>query len=264
MFALPQTLWRHRELIRQLVRQDVVGRYRGSVLGVFWSFAHPLFMLAVYTIVFGQFFQAKWGGAGSTWEFALVLFSGLIIFNVFADCVTRAPTLITNNPNFVKKVIFPLEILPIVAAGSALFHASVSFLAWLCFYVVLKGIPPVTMFYLPLILLVFLPILLGFGWLLAAAAVFLKDVNQAIGLFTQALLFMSPVFYAIEIVPESVRPFMQLNPLTIIIEQSRTVMLAGSPPDFGLLAIYFAVSLCVAWVGLAFFQRLRSVFADVV
>lgn len=255
---------RNRELIWQLIRQDIVGRYRGSFFGVFWAFIHPLFMLSVYTLVFGRFFQTRWGNTGSTWEFALVLFSGLIIFNLFSECLMRAPALIANNPNFVKKVIFPLEIMPFVSTGSALFHSIVSIVAWLCFYVSIKGLPSISLLYLPFILLIFLPIILGISWFLAAAAVYFKDIGQIMGMATQAFLFLSPVFYSLQIVPQSYRWVMQLNPLTLIIEQARVVMLAGGTPDFGSLALYAMISLTICWGGFVFFQRLRGFFADVV
>lgn len=255
---------KNRELIRQLIRQDIVGRYRGSLLGVFWAFIHPLFMLTVYTLVFGKFFQAKWGTNGTTLEFALILFSGLIIFNLFSECLMRAPALVATNPNFVKKVIFPLEILPFVSTGSALFHSIVSIAAWLCFYVSIKGLPGLSIVYLPVILLVFLPIILGISWFLAAATVFFKDIGQIMGMATQAFLFLSPVFYSMQLVPESFRWVMHLNPLTLIIEQARTVMLSGGMPDFGALLLYAAISLTVCWGGFVFFQRLRGFFADVI
>ena len=187
---------RNQGLIRQLVKQEIVGRYRGSLFGVFWSFLQPLFMLLIFTVVFGKFFQARWGNSGSTWEFALVLFVGLIIFNLFSECATRAPSLISSNPNFVKKVIFPLEILPIVTVGSAFFHALVSLAAWLCFYLFIRGVPPVSFVFLPLILLIFLPVILGFCWFLAAASVFLKVLAQIMWMWLQAYICLSPVFYS--------------------------------------------------------------------
>ena len=255
---------RNRGLIGQLIRQDVVGRYRGSILGVFWAFLQPLFMLFIYTLVFGKFFQARWGNSGSTWDFALVLYSGLIIFNLFAESVMRAPSLVATNPNFVKKVIFPLEILPFVSAGSAFFHTAVSIIAWLCFYLILKGFPGVTILYLPLILTAFLPIILGVSWFLAAAAVFFRDISQMIGMITQAFLFLSPVFYSLQIVPEPFNFIMKLNPLTIIIEQARIVMLFGGKPDFAAILVYLIISTAICWLGFVFFQRLRLYFADAI
>jgi homopolymeric O-antigen transport system permease protein len=255
---------RHRELIGELVKRDVAGRYRGSFGGVLWSFAHPLFMLGVYTLVFGTFFNIRWGGANSTLEFSLVLFSGLIIFNFFAECATRAPTLVVAQPNYVKKVVFPLEIFPWVVMGSALFHAAVSFLAWLVFYVAIRGLPPSTIVLVPLVLLPLVPVVLGLGWFLSAIGVYVRDATHVIGILTQALLFLSPVFFSLEAVPDRLRPIMLANPLSFIIEQARRVMLDGSAPDFAGLALYALVSLVACWLGFAMFQRLRSGFADVI
>ncbi|MBS4095624.1 MAG: ABC transporter permease [Sulfuricella sp.] len=264
----PRLIWtslqKNQTLILELVKRDIGGRYKGSFGGVLWSFANPLFMLGVYTLVFGTIFNMRWGGANSTLEFSLVLFSGLIVFNFFSECVNRAPTLISNQPNYVKKVVFPLEIFPWVAIGSALFHAVVSFVAWLLFYVVLLGMPAWTIILVPIVMLPLLPVMLAVIWGLSALGVYVRDVGQVVHIVTQALLFLSPVFFSLESVPANLREIMLLNPLTFIIDQVRLVMLRGMFPDFLGLALYTAVALIVAWSGFALFQRLRDGFADVV
>lgn len=258
------SLLRNRELVWQLTQRDVVGRYRGSFMGLFWSFIHPLVMLAVYTIVFGVILKTKWMGIDDSLEFALVLFSGLIIYNFFSECLNRAPSLILGHPNYVKKVIFPLEIFSWVAVGSALFHTGVSVVAWLIFYFAVHGMVYWTVIFLPLILLPLVMVALGFCWFLSAAGVFVRDVGQTVSLITLILMFMSPVFYSIDGVPPSLRAVLLINPLTFIMEQTRAVLIWEQWPDFAGLGIYAAVSLIIAWLGLAWFQKTRDGFADVI
>ncbi|MBP2547679.1 lipopolysaccharide transport system permease protein [Neorhizobium galegae] len=271
MQAFPATLremaasqWRHRGLLKASIRREVLGRYRGSFLGVFWSFFNPLLMLSVYTFVFSSVLKAKWGtGGGSKAEFALVLFAGLMTFNLFAETINRASGLIVGNPNYVKKVVFPLEILPTVVLGSALFHLIVSLSVWFLAYLVFYGLPPATVVFFPLVLLPLCIFTLGISWILASLGVYLRDVSQFIGVATTALMFLSPVFYPASALPDDMRIFLYLNPLTPAIELSRDVLFWGKAPDFPLLGLYGLASLAVAWVGFAWFQATRKGFADV-
>lgn len=254
----------HRNLIWSLIRREVIGRYKGSAMGILWSFFNPILMLAVYTFVFSVVFKTRWtGGTGSKTEFALVLFSGLIVFNLFSECINRAPSLIISNTNYVKKVIFPLEILPIVALGSALFHFTISLLVWIIFYIIFFGIPPVTLIYLPVILIPLLLFVLGLSWFLASLGTYLRDISQVVGIITMILMYLSPIFYPISALPEQYRTFMQINPLTDIIEQIRDVMMWGKIPDGLTLASLFIISLTTALLGFTWFQRTRKGFADV-
>ncbi|GHU36348.1 transport permease protein [Betaproteobacteria bacterium] len=263
-YALFYSLWSNRGLIAQMSKREVLGRYRGSVMGLLWSFFNPLFMLMVYTFVFSVVFKARWSvGSESKTEFALVLFSGLMIFNVFAECINRAPTLILSNTNYVKKVIFPLEILPFVILLSALFHCSISLGVWLFAYVFLFGMPHVTIFYLPLIILPLSMLIMGLSWALASLGVYLRDVSQLIGIVTTVLLFVCPIFYPITMLPEDYRALLYFNPLTLVIEQTREVLCWGNPPDFLVLAAYWLAALLIAWLGFAWFQKARKGFADV-
>lgn len=262
MFA---SLWRNRELIKASVKREVLGRYRGSVMGLLWSFINPLFMLAVYTFVFSVVFKARWNaGSESKTEFALVLFAGLIVFNLFAECITRAPSIILSNVNYVKKVVFPLEILPAVAMFSALFHGAISLGVWFLVYTVFMGVPHFTVFYLPLIILPFLLFTLGLSWALASLGVFLRDVSQFIGILISILMFMSPIFYPATNLPEPYRHIIYLNPLTLVIEQVRGVLYFGAVPDFVFLTVYGGVSMVIAWLGFVWFQKTRKGFADVI
>lgn len=261
MFA---SLWRNRELIKASAKREVLGRYRGSVMGILWSFFNPLFMLAVFTFVFSVIFQARWGGgSGSKTEFALVLFAGLIVFNLFSECINRAPGLILSNANYVKKVVYPLEILPFVSLLSALFHALISLGVWLIAYLLFFGIPHLTVFYLPLVLVPFCLFLMGLSWALASLGVFLRDVSQFIGTLITVLMFMTPIFYPITALPEEFRQWLYYNPLTPVVEQARDVLYWGKPPNFFMLGVYTLVSAVVAWLGFAWFQKTRKGFADV-
>lgn len=261
MFAC---LWRNRELILASAKREVLGRYRGSVLGLLWSFFNPLFMLIVYTFVFSEVFKARWSaGSESKTEFALILFAGLIVFNVFAECINRAPSLILSNPNYVKKVVFPLEILPFVGLLAALYHALISLVVWLVAYVVLFGLPHGSVLYLPLIILPFALFIMGFSWALASLGVFLRDVSQFIGVVTTVLMFLSPIFYPASALPEAYRHLLYLNPLTLVIEQTRDILFWGGGPNFPMMGIYWIVTAGIAWLGFAWFQKTRKGFADV-
>lgn len=261
MFA---SLWRNRSLVVALTKREVVGRYRGSFLGLFWSFFNPLFMLAVYTFVFSVVFQARWGtGSGSKTEFALVLFIGLIVFNLFAECFNRSPGLILSNVNYVKKVIFPLEILPFVVLGSAIFHTLISLFVWILAYAVFFGMPQSTVFYLPLIVIPLIFFILGVSWTLSALGVYLRDLSQVVGILSTVLMFLSPIFYPVTAIPEYYRIFLYANPLMPVIEQARAVMFFGTSPDWLLLGGYWLLMICVAWIGFVWFQKTRKGFADV-
>jgi lipopolysaccharide transport system permease protein len=262
--ALWSSLWAHRGLLRALVAREVMGRYRGSVLGILWSFFNPVVMLLVYTFVFSVVFKARWQAhSDSRTEFAFVLFAGLIVFNLFAECVTRAPSLVLSNANYVKKVVFPLEILPWVTLGSSLFHGVISVLVWLVAYAMFFGAPPPTVLLFPVVILPVMLMLMGVSWVLASLGVFLRDVSQVIGIFTMAMLFLAPVFYPVTALPEEFRPLLYWNPLTAPIEDMRAVLFWGRLPDFRDLSVYTAVSALVAWLGFAWFQKTRKGFADV-
>jgi lipopolysaccharide transport system permease protein len=249
-----------------MTRRDVIGRYHGSVIGVMWSFLNPMFLLAVYTIVFSQVFKASWGGAQQhkgTLDYALPLFVGMIVHGFFAETLNRAPSMIVTNANYVKKIVFPLEILPVVASGTAVFHAFASVLVLLAGHFLLNGHLHWTTVFLPLVLFPLILLTIGIAWILASLGVFLRDIAHPIGLAMTLLQFASPVFYPVETLPPSLRSWLMFNPLTIPIEQARAVLIFGEVPDFSALAIYALVSLIAAWVGYAWFQETRKGFANV-
>lgn len=263
-FTLLRSLKTNRGLIYNLIKREVIGRYRGSIMGLLWSFFNPVLMLTVYTFVFSVVFKARWeGGTDSRTEFALVLFAGLMVYNLFAECINRAPGLVLGNVNYVKKVVFPLEILPVVAMGSAAFHLLISLFVWLAFYLIFFGIPQATLLLFPMVLIPFFLMTLGLSWFLASLGVYLRDVSQIIGVMTTALMFLSPIFYPITALPEEYHLIMQISPLTLIIEQTRDVMIWGKGLDWHAWAIYTVLAAANAWLGFAWFQKTRKGFADV-
>ncbi|MDD5383777.1 MAG: ABC transporter permease [Gallionella sp.] len=263
--ALVRSLWQHRDLIMQMTCREVVGRYRGSIMGLAWSFFNPILMLVVYTFVFSVVFKARWGTGveENQANFAIVLFVGMIVHGLFAEMINRAPGLILANVNYVKKVIFPLEILPVIGMGAALFHALISLGVLLVAILLINGTLVWTAILFPLIILPLLIATLGVVWFLASLGVFVRDVGQTVGIFTTVLMFVSPVFYPISALPEKFQIWLMLNPLTFIIEQSRAVMIFGRLPDWTGLGIYTAASLAMAWAGFWWFQKTRKGFADV-
>jgi lipopolysaccharide transport system permease protein len=264
--AMAKSLWRNRRLILQMTRREVAGRYKGSTLGLAWSFFNPVFMLTVYTFVFSEIFKTRWGGLdgnNSKTDFALILFVGLIVLNLFSEVLNRAPGLIIANVNYVKKVVFPIEILPVIAIGAALFHSLISLGVLLAAFAVFNGFLHWTVVFTPLILLPLLILAMGLGWMLASLGVFLRDVGQTIILITTVLMFLSPVFYPVTAVPAKLRPFIMANPLTFIIEQAREVLIWGHFPNWLGLGIYAIAATVMAWAGYAWFQKTRKGFADV-
>lgn len=263
--ALTRSLWVNRGLICQMVKREVIGRYKGSIMGIGWSFFNPILMLAIYTFVFSVVFKARWGTGGeeSKTEFAVVLFVGLIVHALFAEVLNRAPDLILSNVNYVKKVIFPLEILPVVSMGSALFQSLVSLVVLLVAFALLNGFIHWTTLFIPLVLMPLILVTLGFAWLLASLGVYLRDVGQTIAIITTVMLFLAPVFYPMSALPDKYHIFILLNPLTFIIEQARQVLIFGHFPDWNGLAVYVVASSLVAWMGYWWFQTTRKGFADV-
>ncbi|MDH3638711.1 MAG: ABC transporter permease [Gammaproteobacteria bacterium] len=256
--------WKNRDLVSQMIRREVLERYRGSVLGLVWSFAHPLLMLLVYMFVFGIVFKIKWGVEHEdNIQFGVVLFAGLVVHALFTECLVRAPNLILSNTHFVKKVVFPLEVLAVVTVGTALFHSAVSLLILLIFNTVAHLEFNWTVVFLPLVLAPLILLSLGVTWFLASLGVFLRDVAHIVGILSTVLLFLSPIFYPLTAVPEALRPLMYLNPLTVIVEQLRNVVIWGRAPDWLDLSVYFVVAGGLTWFGYWWFQRTRRAFSDV-
>lgn len=252
-----------RRLLLELVRRDVQARHRGTFFGLGWLVAYPVLMMSVYTFVFGGVFKSRWANQGGLGDFVVMLFCGLIVFTLFAEVANRASGAITGQPNFVKKVVFPLQLLPLVPLGSALFNAAVSLAILLVLMLATgSGIPP-TALLAPLVLLPLLLLTAGVAWGIAALGVFFRDLGQIVGIATSALLFLSPVFFPVAVVPAAARPLLLANPLTYPMEELRHVLVVGQAPDWVHLALYSAVAAALAWGGLWLFQRSRPAFADV-
>lgn len=262
--GLIRSLLSHRRLIVALIRREVIGRYRGSILGLAWSFFNPLLMLAIYTFVFSFVFKARWGTTGtSRAEFALILFAGLTIHTLFSECIMRAPGIIPANANYVKKVVFPLEILCWINLGSALFHALISIgILLVALLFVTHGLHW-TIVLMPLILLPYMLGIMGVSWALAALGVFMKDINQAIGALLTVLMFMTPIFYPVTAIPEQYRFWIYMNPLTWVVEQFRNVIVFGVVPSAYQWMLSLAIGCALGTAGFWLFQKLRKGFADV-
>jgi len=265
-FNMVRNLWQHYDLLRQFTRRDIEGRYKGSFLGMLWSLVNPLVLLIIYTFVFGIVFQFRWPNTkvANLTEFALVIFCGITAFSIFAESVGRAPGLIVGVPNNVKKVVFPLEILPLSSIGAALFHALISLSILIVWVLFSRGRLPWTLPLLPLVALPLVFLSLGLSWFLASLGVFVRDMGYTIALLVQVLFYVTPIFYSIENVPEPFQTMIRYNPLTTIVENFRRVILWGILPDWLGLAEWLPVSGGLMVLGYAWFMKTKRAFADVI
>ncbi len=257
---------RHRTLFGELQRRQVAQKYTGSMLGGAWMVIAPLLTLAVYYFVFGHVFGARWPGLPTDRpeQVALVLLTGLMFHWLLADCIGQAPGLVTGNPNFVKKIVFPIDLLPWVSVTVALVQTAITLTLLLAATALIRPGLPATAALLPI---AFIPVVLyalAFGWLFAAAGVFFRDLNQVTGLLSMLLLFGSSIFFAPDALPPFLRPLVWLNPLTASVDVARSLLFAGTVPPLGALAIHGVVGAGAAGVTLYLFRRLRRAFADVV
>lgn len=255
-----QSLINNRYLFAQLVKRDVALRYRGTIFGALWALLNPLIMLTIFSFVFGRIFPPRWPGQPEGLPYWIVLYSGLIVFNLFAEAVSRSPGSVREYPNFVKKIVFPVTILPIVPLGAALFHGLLNltvlagFLAW-------KGSLSIGILLFPFLLGPLLFLVMGLSWFLAAWGVFIKDMTQIVPVFIQIFLFISPVFYSVEAVPESLRPLYRFNPVGVVIEACRAAVLGAAIP-WKFWAVAMMLGAMTAALGYIFFQHNREEFID--
>lgn len=262
--AFVSSLWVNRRLISALVQKDIQDRYKGSFFGLVWSVLTPIFMLLVFTFVFSVVFPARWGGGDSRTEFALLLFAGLILFNIFAETINASPKLIINNANYVKKVVFPVEVLPAVLLGGSFFNFLTGLIAWTVGYLALFGLPPITFLLFPIAMLPVAIMTFGLSCALSALGVYVRDIGQLVGTLVTALLFLSPIFYSTSSLPEKYRFIFMLNPLAAPIENLRQLLFWGVMPDIFSFILSFVISLCIFSIGIKIFIGLRNGFSDVV
>ena len=256
--------WANRNLIWQFARREVLGRYRGSIIGIGWSVLTPMAMLAVYTLVFRHIFKATWPGVqDGNMSFALNLFAGLLVFNWAAEFLSRAPRLVTEQPNLVTKVVFPLQVLPWSALMSSFFHVMVSCAVWLAGCLLFGQGLHASWLALPLVFLALAPMLLGLGWALSALGVYFRDLSEIVGLFMGMLLFLTPVFFPLSVLPDFLQVWVQFNPLATPIEALRQIGLIGVWPNFSSLLQLFVAGLGMAFLGAWLFEKSRKGFADV-
>lgn len=259
-----RNLIEYRRLLGTLITRDLRVKYRDTFIGFWWVLIQPLLMLSTYALVFGYIFSSRWQNKGTTGDFVLLLFCGLIIYVMFSDTVNRATTVIRSQPNFIKKVVFPVEILPMVILGSAIFNAVVNFtILFILILIINFSIQPTAAF-LPLILFPLLILLAGLAWGIASLSVFFPDLGQIITFLSSLLLFLSPVFFPVSAAPKFIQPLLMLNPISFPIEETRNILLFGKYPDWMGLAIYSSFACVLAFLGLWVYQRSRTAFADII
>lgn len=264
--AMVRNLLKHRDLIRQFTKRDIAGRYQGSILGLIWSFVNPLVLLLIYTFVFGVVFQSRWPNAktNNLGEFAVILFCGLSTFNIFSEAINRSTSIIISSQSYVKKVVFPLEIFPIILFNTALFHGAISFFILLVANLIMGGAIYWTILLLPIVLLPMYFLSLGLMWLLSSLGVFVRDVGYTIGLILQVLIFLTPIFYTIDSIPQSLRWVVELNPLTQIVNNIRSIVLWGDVPNWQSYFVWLIIDIVIMILGYAWFMKTKKAFADVI
>lgn len=253
----------HRYLIGQLVRREVLLKYRGSILGIGWSFLYPLLLLAAFTLVFGGVLGTKWGTLGSGIELALFIYCGLLVFTPFAEVASTTPRLLQNYQAYVKKIVFPTEVLPLVSVLAATMHGLANLLV-LILAAALFGYSPPMLLLTPLILLPAWLFTLGTAWFLAAAGAYVRDLIHVMPVFVQLLMFLSPVFYPLEAAPAWLQQIHLANPLAAAMEDTRRVVLHGLQPQWGTWLVMLLIGSLAAILGHAFFVRGKEEFADVI
>ena len=254
----------NRKLIIDLTKREISARYKGSILGHLWSVINPLLLLAVYSFVFGVVFKSKWPDFNSSpADYSIILFIGMITFNIFSDSIGKSPWTISSNANFVKKVIFPIEILPVVNVLSAIYNFITGFIAWLFISIPFHGLPPITILFLPLCIIPLIILSLGISWIVSALGVYFKDVGQFIGILVMLLMFSSPVFYSTQSIPEKYRIFFELNPIALTINMVRNVSIFAKMPSLSTYFITLIVSFIISIVGYLFFKKSKKGFSDV-
>jgi lipopolysaccharide transport system permease protein len=259
-------IYRNHDLIKQFIRQEIVCRYRGSIFGWAWSLLTPVIMLVVYTCVFGIVFKARWGkanGAGSMAEFAMFLFAGQLTFQIFGESAQRAPGLIIGVTNFVKRVVFPLEIIPIAIIGTILFNVMIGFAICASISAYIYGGLSWTVCLVPLAVIPMILLALGVSWFLSSIGVYIRDISHLVGIALQVIFFATPIVYPISAIPERFRFIVEYNPLTVIVDLLRGCLIAGDPGTITQWTLAYGIGICFATLGLSWFQVTKKGFSDV-
>ncbi|WP_213526021.1 ABC transporter permease [Paenibacillus sp. J31TS4] len=259
-----RNIWKHSELIKQLAFRDIATRYKGSYLGVLWSVIIPFLMLTIYTFVFSVVFNARWNsGSTNKIEFALIIFSGMIVYNLFSEVANRSPGLVVGNVNYVKKVVFPLHILPVSVVLSTIINMLIS-VAILIIGLLIFGFGlHWTALLFPLVLLPLILFVLGLSWILSSLGVYLRDIGHVVGVLTSALMFLSPIFYPVSSIPNEFQFFYKINPISYVVEDTRQILIWGNLPNYQWIAIGTCLGLLFSFIGYKCFEKTRRGFADV-
>ena len=258
------TFLKYKDLILILLVREVAYKFKGSFLGILWMILTPIILIIIFTFIFGEVFDIKWMDIPESKEyFALILFSGLMVFNFFAESITKAPLLFISNVNYIKKIIFPLEILPIVSVLSSSVQLILSFFVWIIFYFIIIGIPNISILLFPIIMMPFIFILVGLTFLFSTLGVFIRDTNNIISLLTTLLLFLSPIFYPVSVIPENYQVYIYINPIAYQIELTRDLMMWGNTPNFISFLTYFILTYIFYLLTIKFFSKNKDRFIDV-
>lgn len=260
LWELPQRL----DLIFSLARRELAARYKGSVLGIVWALLTPIVMIAIFTFIFAGIFGARFGAGGTAWDYALYLFCGLLPWTAFQEAVQLSSTTIVSHANLVKRVVFPLETLPIAQVLSTLANQLFGTLALVVAAVIIRQQFHSTLLWLPVLLIPQLVATLGAAWFIASLGVFLRDIVQGVALVLMAWMYLTPIIYPESIVPEKFRAFINANPFTPLIRSYRRIILEGTQPDWHGLAYFAIFALIIFIFGFWWFARTRKNFADVI
>lgn len=259
------SLWSHRELFLRILSRDLQSAFRGSLLGLAWIVVIPLVLVTIYSFVFGVVLNAGWQiTPRSRLEIPLIYFTGVIVFLFFMEIVTRSPNCIRDNKTYVTKIIFPVDILSWVLAGTSLVKFTVNVCLLIALLAFATGSVPSGVLMLPLLMVPFVLMAVGLSWMLAAVGAFIRDLSHALAAIMPIIMFVSPVFYPVDRVPEPFRTAYYLNPLTYMLESVRGLLFFGTPVHLGGYLAFWLASVVTFVLGYALFRRLRPGFADVV
>jgi lipopolysaccharide transport system permease protein len=253
-----------KSLLKQLMIRDYTARYKSGALGLAWTVINPLLMLTLYSFVFVAIFKMRWGvNDTSGHNFILLLFTGILVHGLFSEVITRAPSLIISNPAYVKKVVFPLELMPIIPLFGATVNFFIGMMLVFIMQIWINGELTFSVFLIPLIIIPFVILLTGISFIFSSLGVYFRDLNQMAGLIATIAMFASPVLFPMENVPEKYRIILYFNPITLVVEQLREVVILGTVPDVYHTMIYFIAAIAIFIIGLVWFQIVRKGFADV-